>query len=127
MSTVKVELTQKAIRVKGGGQSFKSVPKKIAPSAQVRIDTFEYKKIAAACYKILVEDKLGNKDIFDLNVLAYRGDAAYTQYGRIILGGNELVSITVTTDLKKVYVNATSLSTQLLKVSVIPTYIEANI
>lgn len=127
MSTVKVELTQKAIRVKGGGQSFKAVPKKVAPAMTAVIDTFEHKKVSAACYKVLVETKLGSKDIFDLNVLAYRGDASYTQYGRIILGGSELVNITVTADLKKVFISATSLSTEVIKISAIPTYIEANI
>ena len=128
MPKITAEITSKALRIKGGGTSFKAPKLNLRAGANTKIDTFTHNKTSAAYYKVLAETRSGKKDIFDLHVLADKSDAKFTIYGRLTIGAltGYLVDISVTVDNNKAVVYATPVYTaEPVKISIIPTYIES--
>lgn len=125
MSSIKAELTKKSIKITNGGHSYKMTPFSITGLATIKLDEFRHASISAVTYKIMAETKSGEKEIFDVHVLADKDNASVLEYGNVNLG-TKLVNITVEVNQSKVTVNATSLlSSDIIKIVAIPTYFEA--
>ena len=125
MTTVKAELLKKSVRITNGGHSYKMTPRSIIALSTIKIDEFKHSAVSAVVYKVLAETKTGEKEIFDVHVLADNNQATVLEYGKLTLGTN-LVNITVEVTQSKVIVKATSLlSNQIIKIVAIPTYFEA--
>ena len=126
MSSVKAELTKKSIRITDGGHSYKMKPKTINIGASIKLDEFKHAQISAVAYKILVETKIGQKEIFDIHVLADKDNATILKYGHLKISTNSnMVEINLSVNLTKVVLNATSIHNEILKIVAIPTYFEA--